>query len=74
MAVASLLTSLEDMDTSPTIVDYNSGPGAGTNTDVFIRPGRMNGAVPMKMTRTSSGPIFSVRGNQSHALRNPGSD
>lgn len=32
----------------------------------------MNGAVPMKMILISSGPSFSVRGNQFDALFNPG--
>ena len=36
MAVTSLLTSLEDMEGSPTIQDYGGGQGASTNTDVFI--------------------------------------
>jgi hypothetical protein len=33
-------------------------------TDVFICPGRIIGDVPMKMILISSGPTFSVRGNQ----------
>ena len=32
--------------------------------EVFICPGRMKGAVPMKMMRISSGPSVSVHGNQ----------
>jgi len=39
-----------------------------TNSEVFIWPGRMNGAVPMKMIRISLGWISSVRGNQFEAL------
>src|SRR5208283_169883 len=39
-----------------------------TKIEVFIRPGRMNGAVPMKMMRISLGWTSSVRGNQFAAL------
>jgi len=40
--------------------------------EVFIWPGRMKGAVPMKMMRISSGPMVSVRGNQLAADLRPG--
>src|SRR5208282_838619 len=40
--------------------------------DVFIWPGRMNGADPMNVIRSSSGPTSSVRGNQFAALPRPG--
>src|SRR5271169_1102669 len=40
--------------------------------DVFIWPGRMNGADPMNVIRSSSGPTSSLRGNQFAALARPG--
>jgi hypothetical protein len=40
--------------------------------EVFIWPGRMNGADPMNVIRSSSGPSSSDRGNQFAALARPG--
>ena len=37
MAVTSQLTTIEDMEGSPTLLEPGSGPGGGTNTDVFIQ-------------------------------------
>ena len=36
MAVASLTTSIEDMESAPSVVNYGGGQGGGVNTDIII--------------------------------------
>lgn len=60
MAVSSLLTSLEDMEGSPTIVDYSSGPGASTNTDVFLEASQSVGRRVDNTTSKGQGVSFTA--------------
>lgn len=60
MAVSSLLTSLEDFNGSPSIVNYGGGQGAGVNTDVVIEGAQALGRRVDNTTNKGQGASFTA--------------
>lgn len=60
MAVATLLTSIENMETAPTFTSYGGGQGATVNTDIFIQGSQSGGRRADNVTDSGFGATFTA--------------